>query len=197
MLKYRRSRNIAAAALLGLLLTAPLGAQTSATAPNAVVHIDNFGRVSANYYRGAQPKGSDYSDLKALGIKTIIDLTQGGDAAEPGIVRGLGMKFFRIPMTTHEAPTPAMLQQFLTLVNDSANQPVYVHCQGGRHRTGIMTAVYRMTGDGWTADRAFAEMKQYKFGADFLHPEFKSFVYDYHPDVATLAATAADANRTK
>jgi tyrosine-protein phosphatase SIW14 len=197
MLKYRRSRNIAAAALLGLLLTAPLGAQTSATAPNAVVHIDNFGRVSANYYRGAQPKGSDYSDLKALGIKTIIDLTQGGDAAEPGIVRGLGMKFFRIPMTTHEAPTPAMLQQFLTLVNDSANQPVYVHCQGGRHRTGIMTAVYRMTGDGWTADRAFAEMKQYKFGADFLHPEFKSFVYDYHPDVATLAATAVDANRTK
>jgi tyrosine-protein phosphatase SIW14 len=197
MLKYRRSRNIAAAALLGLLLTAPLGAQTSATAPNAVVHIDNFGRVSANYYRGAQPKGSDYSDLKALGIKTIIDLTQGGDAAEPGIVRGLGMKFFRIPMTTHEAPTPAKLQQFLTLVNDSANQPVYVHCQGGRHRTGIMTAVYRMTGDGWTADRAFAEMKQYKFGADFLHPEFKSFVYDYHPDVATLAATAVDANRTK
>ena len=197
MLEYRRSRTTAAAALLGLLLTAPLGAQTSATAPNAVVHIDNFGRVSANYYRGAQPQGSDYADLKALGIKTIIDLTQDGDDAEPGIVQGLGLKFFRIPMTTHDVPTPAMLQHFLALVNDSANQPVYVHCQGGRHRTGVMTAVYRMTGDGWTADRAFAEMKQYKFGADFLHPEFKSFVYDYHPDAATLATTAVDANRTK
>jgi hypothetical protein len=45
-----------------------------------------------------------------------------------------------------------------------------------------MTAVYRMTEDGWKADRAFSEMKHYKFGADFLHPEFRDFVYGYHPD---------------
>jgi protein tyrosine/serine phosphatase len=50
---------------------------------------------------------------------------------------------------------------------------------GGRHRTGALTAVYRMTEDGWTADRAFSEMKQYHFGADFLHPELKKFVYTY------------------
>jgi hypothetical protein len=36
-----------------------------------------------------------------------------------------------------------------------------------------------MTADGWTADQAFSEMKHYKFGMDFLHPEFKSFVYAY------------------
>jgi hypothetical protein len=42
-----------------------------------------------------------------------------------------------------------------------------------------MTAVYRMTHDGWSGDQAFKEMKQYKFGADFLHPEFKRFVYAY------------------
>jgi len=42
-----------------------------------------------------------------------------------------------------------------------------------------MTAAYRITQDGWTADRAFQEMKQYNFGADFLHPEFKKFVYGY------------------
>jgi len=39
-----------------------------------------------------------------------------------------------------------------------------------------MTAVYRMTQDGWTPEQAFKEMKLYKFGADFLHPEFKRFV---------------------
>jgi hypothetical protein len=42
-----------------------------------------------------------------------------------------------------------------------------------------MTAVYRMTHDNWTPDRAFKEMKQYDFGADFLHPEFKQFVFGY------------------
>jgi hypothetical protein len=44
-----------------------------------------------------------------------------------------------------------------------------------------MTAIYRMTVDGWDAARAFAEMKEFKFGADFLHPEFKRFVFSYEP----------------
>jgi tyrosine-protein phosphatase SIW14 len=69
-------------------------------------------------------------------------------------------------------------------VNDPANQPVYVHCVGGKHRTGVMTAVYRMTQDGWTADQAFKEMKQFKFGADFLHKEFKEFVYSFYSQLA-------------
>ncbi len=97
------------------------------------------------------------------------------------------MKFVRIPMNTRVAPTADQVALFLKLVNDPANQPVYVHCAGGRHRTGVMTAVYRMTQDGWTADKAFQEMKQYRFGADFLHPEFKRFVYAYQPEPAQPA----------
>ena len=42
-----------------------------------------------------------------------------------------------------------------------------------------MTAAYRITDEGWSGEKAFAEMKQYKYGADFLHPEFKQFVYNY------------------
>src|SRR5216117_2405059 len=94
-------------------------------------------------------------------------------------------------MTTREVPTSAELAEFLKIVNDPANQPVYVHCVGGRHRTGVMTAAYRMMQHGWTADEAFKEMKQYKFGADFLHPEFKEFVYRYHADVAPTAPAHA------
>ena len=56
------------------------------------------------------------------------------------------------------------------------------------HRTGVMTAVYRMTADGWTADKAFPEMKQYKFGIDFLHPEFKRFVYAFEGQQRRAAA---------
>jgi hypothetical protein len=60
-----------------------------------------------------------------------------------------------------------------------------------------MTAAYRMTEDGWTADQAFNEMKQYKFGADFLHSEFKQFVYGYRTQVARAAAAPAAAAATK
>lgn len=176
MTPNRRAPRTIAALLVAVALAFPAAAQTK---PG--VTIDNFGRVNAKYFRGAQPGGRDYADLHALGVKTIIDLTQDGDVSEAGIVKGLGMKFFRVPMTTRRTPTAQQIQQFLTIVNDPANQPVYVHCQGGRHRTGVMTAIYRMTADGWTADRAFGEMKRFKFGADFLHPEFKKFVYAYHP----------------
>src|SRR5439155_15865092 len=110
--------------------------------------------------------GHDYADLAAAGVKTVIDLTGTSDAdqREGGMVQAAGMKFVRIPMTTHDAPAPEAVAQFLKLVNDPANQPVYVHCQGGHHRTGVMTAVYRMTEDGWNADRAYHEMQQYGFG---------------------------------
>jgi hypothetical protein len=32
-------------------------------------------------------------------------------------------------------------------------------------------------------------MKQYKYGPDFLHPEFKKFVYKYEPKAAAAVAT--------
>ena len=155
------------------------------------IDIDNFGRVNEHYYRGAQPDADDWADLKALGIRMVIDLQKEGDPGERGFVEQAGMSFQRIPMTTHEPPTAATLATFLTLVNDPANQPVYVHCAGGRHRTGVMTAAYRITTEGWTADKAFKEMKQFKFGADFLHPEFKQFVYAYQPQAPPAPAVRA------
>ncbi len=170
-------------------------ATVATTAPS--IGIDNFGRISETYYRGAQPDGRDYTDLAALGVKTVIDLQEDGLPVERQLVESAGMRFFRIHMNTRKAPTSDDLSRFLQLVNDPANQPVYVHCAGGRHRTGVMTAVYRMTHDGWNSEQAFKEMKQYDFGADFLHPEFKRFVYGYRiePNLP-LAASTADAPAT-
>jgi protein tyrosine/serine phosphatase len=171
------------------------GTALASTVP--ALSIDNFGRISENYYRGSQPGDDDYADLAALGVKTVIDLQADGLSRERQLVESAGMRFYRIPMTTREAPTNEDLALFLELVNEPSNQPVYVHCAGGRHRTGVMTAVYRMTHDGWTSDQAFKEMKKYDFGADFLHPEFKRFVYGYKAEpkapipVEAVAATAA------
>jgi tyrosine-protein phosphatase SIW14 len=167
---------------------APSTGSTTSPALHTSVAIDNFGRLNEHYYRGAQPVGRDYDDLAALGVRTVINLTSDDtDPLEQSMVERAGMTYLRIPMTTHEAPTAAELSAFLAAVNDPAQQPVYVHCVGGRHRTGVMTAVYRMTHDGWSGDKAFKEMKQYKYGADFLHQEFKDFVYSYQPAVPDAA----------
>jgi protein tyrosine/serine phosphatase len=179
-----RTRNLLAALIIIPLLLTSATAQTNKPVDLTTVHIKNFGRTNDNYYRGAQPNSSDYTDLAAIGVKTVIDLTSDGRADEPGLVERAGMKFYRIPLTTIRRPSDAAVTQFLKLVNDPANLPVYVHCQGGRHRTGIMTAVYRMTNDGWTADRAYEEMKQYHFEGFPPHPQLKSFVYDYYSHVS-------------
>jgi len=181
---------IALSPLLGI--AADKTPSTSTRSTHAKISIDNFGQVNENYFRGAQPDGQDYTDLATLGVKTVIDLQRDGSPTEERLVKAAGMKFHRIPMTTNVKPTAEQLSLFMKLVNDPANQPVYVHCAGGRHRTGVMTAVYRMHHDGWGAERAFKEMKQYKFGADFLHPEFKQFVFAYHvePQQAAPAVLA-------
>lgn len=188
----------ALAAVFSLLLVHPVLAQDhkpSATAHSSAplgvssIRIDNFGQVNPWSFRGAQPKGQDYAALAKLGIKTLISLTSGDSLEnERSLAEEAGLKFVKIPMSTHLAPTADELSRFLGVVTDSANQPVYVHCVGGRHRTGVMTAAYRMTQEGWSAEQAFQEMKRFKFGADFLHPEFKEFVFGFPALLATTGA---------
>ena len=170
--------------LTAFVITAAIAAPAFADGPKgsssnaaAAVRIDNFGRINERYYRGALPDGQDLADLARLGVKTTIDLTNGdGDSREQQLAEAVGMKFVKIEMNTRVVPTAEQIATFLSIVNDPANQPVYVHCVGGKHRTGVMTAIYRMVQESWTPDLAFKEMKTYKFGADFLHPEFKNFV---------------------
>jgi protein tyrosine/serine phosphatase len=148
--------------------------------PESKVRIKNFGCINDKFYRGAQPKQEDYADLAAMGVKTVIDLQKDGDNREQQMVEASGMRFFRIGMSDKSRPANEQAELFLKIVNDPANQPVFVHCAGGRHRTGAMSAVYRMTHDGWSADQAFQEMKRYDFEYGFGHKPLKHYVYDYY-----------------
>jgi len=181
-------RSTVMATLAVLSLTLPASAQLAVPAP---IRIDNFAKVNDAYFRGAQPVGSDYTDLARLGVKTVINLIGDDelDHTEQSSVEEQGMRYVQIPMSTRKAPTARQLETFLSIVNDPASQPVYVHCVGGRHRTGVMTAVYRMTKDGISGAEAFTEMKRFNYGPDFLHPEFKKFVYSYEVKKPAAANT--------
>jgi len=149
-----------------------------------VVNISNFGQVTEFYYRGEQPKGAEYNQLAAIGVKTIIDLRDDPREYAKSLTEQAGMKYVNLPMSDKDYPPPDVAAKFLALVHDKENWPIYVHCAGGRHRTGAMTAVFRMTVQGWDANRAYEEMKDYDFYTRWGHKAMKQFVFDYFRDMS-------------
>jgi protein tyrosine/serine phosphatase len=144
------------------------------------VGVDNFGQVTEFFFRGAQPKGEEYKKLAALGIKTVIDLRNDPKDYARELCEGAGMRYINFPLNDKESPSPEAPSKFLELINNRENWPVYVHCAGGRHRTGAMAAVFRMTVQGWDINRAYQEMKTYDFYTRWGHKPIKEFVFDYY-----------------
>jgi len=142
--------------------------------------VTNFGKVTDFYYRGAQPKDDEYGKLAALGIKTVIDLRDDPKDYAKSMAEQAGMKYVNMPMSDKRYPSSDVAGKFLSVINEKANWPVYVHCAGGRHRTGAMTAVFRMSVQGWDIERAYEEMKDYDFYTRWGHKAMKKFVFDYY-----------------
>jgi protein tyrosine/serine phosphatase len=161
------------------------------------IKISNFGQMDERFYRGARPKERDYQALAALGIKTVIDLTDNSRENEQPAVEAAGLRYVNIPLVDKSYPTAEQVDAFLKVVDDPATGKFYLHCAGGRHRTGIMGAVYRFNHDNWNYDQAYAEMLQYDFYTSNGHGKQKDFVQDYWQQFqakqasANAAATAA------
>ena len=170
-----------------LVLAASVSAQDQATANAGAVkvQIKNFGQMDDRFYRGAQPGQKDYKDLAALGIKTIIDLREDPEPYEQPLVESLGMKYVNIPMIEKKYPTIQATEAFLKTINDPATGKFFVHCAGGRHRTGAMGAVYRFQFYDWNYEQAYKEMKDYDFYTTWGHGAFKDFVKDYYAKTLT------------
>lgn len=189
---YRRASAIVAMFLLALAAAATTAPARIPEVPG--VSIKNFGKVNDHFYRGSQPTEEEVAQLKRLGVKTVIDLRKDKVPQEADWVKQAGMQYFNIPLKASVAATEEQTSYFLSLVNNPANWPVYIHCKGGRHRTGALTAVYRITEDGWTADRAYQEMKEYDFNSGIFGGPIaqKKFVYSFYE---RYSKTSADSRK--
>lgn len=185
----RTFRSFAGVVLTFLALTIVSQAQEVASQDSSTIKIKNFGQMDERFYRGAQPKEKDYKDLAALGIKTVIDLTADPKAYERPMVESLGMKYVNIPMTERKYPTEAETRMFLKVASDPATGKFFVHCAGGRHRTGAMGAVYRYQFYDWNFDQVYAEMKKFDFYTSWGHGAYKDFVQDYYDKIQVAKAS--------
>ncbi|MEK6283236.1 MAG: tyrosine-protein phosphatase [Acidobacteriota bacterium] len=155
------------------------------------IRIKNFGQMDDRFYRGARPKDADYKALAALGVKTVIDLTDNSKEYEKPAVEAAGLRYVNIPMVDKSYPSIEQVNAFLKVVDDPATGKFFLHCAGGRHRTGVMGAVYRFNHDRWNLDQVQAEMNQYDFNSGFGHGKQKDFVKDYWQQFQTKQANAS------
>jgi protein tyrosine phosphatase (PTP) superfamily phosphohydrolase (DUF442 family) len=143
--------------------------------------VRNAGKITDVLYRGAQPREQGLSELKKLGITTIVDLrgeNREKIAWERQHAESLGIRFVHIPVSGWSPPSDNQVAQFLSLFRGGTQQKIFVHCLFGDDRTGVLVATYRMAYEKWSAEQAMREMYYFGFNG-FWHPAMKSFIRDF------------------
>jgi protein tyrosine/serine phosphatase len=137
--------------------------------------LPNLHQVTPLLYRGAQPTAGGMQQLKAMGIKTVINLRSfNSDREELGTT---GLAYEHIPMKAWH-PEQEDIIRFLRITTGKTRLPVFVHCQHGADRTGLMCAIYRVVIQGWTKEEAIQEMTQGGFGHHAIWTNLVRFIQD-------------------
>lgn len=184
-----RSLAIVALAAVGLFAAfstsaqiAPIGARATTV---AIQGVPNAGNVNGTLYRGAQPENSGYAGLQKLGMNIVVDFRDEANevSVEKKAVESAGMKFVSLPWSGGGLPSRDQLLTFFTLLRDNPDQKIFMHCQYGKDRTGVMIALYRIAVDHWTAEQAVSEMKDFHYHS-FLLPHLAKYVKEFPAELA-------------
>jgi protein tyrosine/serine phosphatase len=154
-----------------MTLAALVLAQAVATAPAPREHatrivvpgVENVALVAPGIYRGAAPTAKGLDGLKALGIKTVVNLRHYHGNTEQKLCRARGIDYVSVILESSDAPKDDDVRRFLEIVTDPTRQPVYFHCWRGKDRTGAMCAAYRIGVLGWPLEDARSEMQAFGF----------------------------------
>ena len=76
------------------------------------------------------------------------------------------------------APSDEQVSRVMAIIDNPDYQPVFIHCKRGSDRTGTIAAIYRISHDGWDAERAIAEAKHY--GMSWAEFGMRGYISGYY-----------------
>ncbi|MFL5329475.1 MAG: fused DSP-PTPase phosphatase/NAD kinase-like protein [Gemmataceae bacterium] len=135
--------------------------------------------TAGKFYRSGQLTEEGMRDAVArLGIRTVINVQSEfpdpsmersfwdrRTVSEKSLCQELGVRYvylnadeLRCDRNSPDAVPPAV-GDYLKVLDESSVYPVLLHCRAGLHRTGVLTAVYRMEYEGWSHALATSELK--------------------------------------
>jgi protein tyrosine/serine phosphatase len=134
-------------------------------------------------YRSGQMTAEGFTDMvERYGIRVIVNVQD--DVPDPDLqmsfwnratikeselCRRLGVRYIHLApdlVAPQDSPEqhPHVIDEFLAVMDEADNYPVLIHCRAGLHRTGVLSAVYRMEYQGWSPAAAFRELRAHGFG---------------------------------
>jgi protein tyrosine phosphatase (PTP) superfamily phosphohydrolase (DUF442 family) len=143
------------------------------------VSLPMFRRLGDDYMRGSEPARGGLSVLTRIGVKTILDLRSEYDYTDEIKVAAerLGFIYRRLPLSVWNPPTDKEANEFVQLVTNKAEGPYFVFCSDGIHRTGEMSAIYRIAHDKWSIEQALTEMDEAGFNP--YYSSLRNYVWTY------------------
>jgi len=141
--------------------------------------VENLHRVTEDLYRGAQPTAEGMRQLKAMGIRTVVNLR--AFHCDDDEIGQTALACVQIRMNAWRVEDEDLVR-FLRVVSDPKNLPVFVHCLHGSDRTGTVCAVYRIAVCGWSKDQAIREMMAGGFGFHDVFENLPEYLRDLDVD---------------
>ena len=102
-----------------------------------------------------QPAASDWTDLAAAGVRTVVDLRAPNEPRghdEPDAVRAAGMAYVAIPVT-QVTLGDEQFDALRTLLRDPSRRPIVVHCASS-NRVGALLLPYFVLDEQQPLDKA-------------------------------------------
>jgi protein tyrosine/serine phosphatase len=165
------------------------------------------------FYRSGQMTAAGLREtIERYGIKTVINLQHENPnphmperwlgkptTTEKELCEELNVRYRLLtpdilPQPNDLTKQPPAVTEYLAVLDDETAYPVLIHCKAGLHRTGRLTAIYRMEYEGWDVREALRELRANGYGFvmsseadDFII----QFVQNYQPRTKPARSCAA------
>jgi protein tyrosine/serine phosphatase len=153
--------------------------------------VPNLHRLTDQLYRSEQPSALGFKNLEKLGIRTVINLRYFNDDADEA--DGTDLQLRQVKILTWRAGDDHVVE-VMRMLRQAENGPFLIHCQHGADRTGLMSAMYRMLEQNWSAQEALAELVDGGYGFHSMWKNIRRYVLS--ADLSKLRVAIGSSTRT-
>ena len=141
---------------------------------------DNLHRVTPRIWRSAELSATRLVQVRQqYGIQAMLNLRDDLPDEEIAEIKAAGLQLFWVPMKDDAAPTREQVMSALGVLQQLG--PTLICCKGGRHRTGLIYAVYRVVVQFWTKRDAWAEAEKYGWYDRGGHKPLRQWFEQFDP----------------